>query len=39
VDYPTDKATLIRRAKDNGAGDDVIQPLKCLPGGPVHLDI
>jgi hypothetical protein len=31
VDYPTDKQTLIRRAQDNGAGDDVIRTLQNLP--------
>jgi hypothetical protein len=31
VDYPTDKKTLIERAKDNGADDDVIRTLRSLP--------
>jgi hypothetical protein len=31
VDYPTDKKTLIERAKEKGADDDVIQTLRSLP--------
>jgi hypothetical protein len=31
VDYPTDKQTLVRTAKDQGADDDVIQTLESLP--------
>jgi hypothetical protein len=31
VDYPTDKNTLIERAKEKGADDDVIRTLRSLP--------
>jgi hypothetical protein len=31
VDYPTDKKTLIERAKEKGADDDVIRTLRSLP--------
>jgi hypothetical protein len=31
IDYPADKDTLIQRARDNGAGEDVIKTLKDLP--------
>ena len=31
VDYPTDKQTLVKTAKDQGADDDVIQTLESLP--------
>jgi hypothetical protein len=31
VDYPVDKDALIQKARDNGAGDDVIQTLQSLP--------
>jgi hypothetical protein len=31
VDYPLDKDTLIQKARDNGADDDVIQTLQSLP--------
>jgi hypothetical protein len=31
VDYPTDKNTLIERAKEKGADDDVIRTLRNLP--------
>jgi hypothetical protein len=31
VDYPTDKKTLIERAKEKGADDDVIRTLQSLP--------
>jgi hypothetical protein len=31
VDYPTDKKTLIERAKERGADDDVIRTLRSLP--------
>jgi hypothetical protein len=31
VDYPTDKQTLVKTAKDHGAGDDVVQTLENLP--------
>jgi hypothetical protein len=31
VDYPTDKQSLIERARDNGADDAVIQTLESLP--------
>jgi hypothetical protein len=29
VDYPTDKQTLVKTAKDQGADDDVIQTLEA----------
>jgi hypothetical protein len=31
VDYPTDKQTLVKTAKDQGADEDVIQTLESLP--------
>jgi len=31
VDYPTDKKTLIDKARDNGAGEDVVRTLESLP--------
>jgi hypothetical protein len=31
VDYPADKQTLVRTARDQGADDDVIQTLESLP--------
>jgi hypothetical protein len=31
VDYPTDKQTLVKTAKDQGADDDVLQTLESLP--------
>ena len=31
VDYPVDKQTLIQKARDNGADDDVVQTLQRLP--------
>jgi hypothetical protein len=31
IDYPTDKNTLIERARSNGAGEDVLQTLRGLP--------
>jgi Protein of unknown function (DUF2795) len=31
IDYPADKRTLIERARDNGADDNVIQTLESLP--------
>jgi hypothetical protein len=31
VDYPTDKQTLLKTAKDQGADEDVIQTLESLP--------
>lgn len=31
VDYPTDKKTLVERAKEKGADDDVIRTLQSLP--------
>lgn len=31
VDYPADKDTLVRQARDNGAGDDVVETLRGLP--------
>jgi hypothetical protein len=31
VDYPTDKRTLVRSAREHGADDDVIQTLESLP--------
>jgi hypothetical protein len=31
VDYPADKDTLVQKARDNGADDDVIQTLQSLP--------
>jgi len=31
VDYPVDKDTLVQKARDNGARDDVIQTLQGLP--------
>jgi hypothetical protein len=31
VDYPTDKKTLIDRARQNGADDNVIKTLERLP--------
>jgi hypothetical protein len=31
VDYPVDKDTLVQKARDNGADDDVVQTLQGLP--------
>ena len=31
VDYPTDKQTLIDRARENGADDEVLRTLENLP--------
>jgi hypothetical protein len=31
VDYPADKRTLIQRARDNGADDNVLRTLEDLP--------
>jgi hypothetical protein len=31
VDYPVDKDTLVRKARDNGADDDVVRTLQGLP--------
>lgn len=31
VDYPADKQTLVRTARDQGADDDVIKTLESLP--------
>lgn len=31
VDYPVDKDTLVLKARDNGAGDDVVRTLRDLP--------
>jgi hypothetical protein len=31
VDYPTDKKTLLAKAKDRGANDAVLQTLRDLP--------
>jgi Protein of unknown function (DUF2795) len=31
VDYPVDKDTLVQKARDNGAGDDIVQTLRSLP--------
>jgi hypothetical protein len=31
VDYPVDKDTLVQKARDNGADDDVVQTLQSLP--------
>lgn len=32
VDYPADKATLIKRAKENGADEDVLNALNHMGG-------
>jgi hypothetical protein len=31
VDYPVDKDTLVRKARDNGADDDAVRTLQELP--------
>jgi Protein of unknown function (DUF2795) len=31
IDYPTDKQTLIQRAREKGADDNVMQTLEKLP--------
>jgi Protein of unknown function (DUF2795) len=31
VDYPTDKQTLVKTAKEQGADDDVVRTLESLP--------
>ena len=31
VDYPVDKGTLVQKARDNGADDDIVQTLQDLP--------
>jgi hypothetical protein len=31
VDYPTDKKTIVAKAKDNGADDAVLRTLRDLP--------
>jgi hypothetical protein len=32
IDYPADKQTLVQRARDKGADDNVIRTLQNLPG-------
>jgi hypothetical protein len=31
VDYPVDKDTLVQKARDNGADDDIVRTLQDLP--------